>query len=119
MAYGNLDRFYGGGTSTLPFQGMCQGNGAGLAIWLATSMVLMDMVRTHGHPVSFHSPITHQQTELLGLLYVNDCDLFAMDNDGKHVRTTIDWLQHNIGVWQGGLAVTGGALSQKNPPGVY
>ncbi len=112
-AYGNLDCFYSGGTSALPFQGVCQGNGTGPAIWLATSMVLMDMVHAHGHPVSFHSPILHQPTKLLGLIYVDDCDLFAMDSDGKHVRTTIDQLQQNIRVWQGGLAVTGGALSQK------
>jgi len=112
-AYGNSDRFYSGGTSALLFQGVCQGNGAGPAIWLAMSIVLMDMVRTHGHPVSFRSPISHQPTELLGLLYVDDCNPFATDNDGKHIRTTIDQLQQSIGVWQGGLVVTGGALSQK------
>jgi len=118
-AYGDLDSFYSSGSSVLPFQGVCQGNRAGPTIWLATSMALVDMVCTHGHPVSFHSPILHQPTELLGLLYVNDCDLFVMDSDGTCVRNTINQLQQNIGVWQGGLAVTGNALSQKNPPGVF
>jgi len=44
MAHGDSDHFYGRGTSLLPFQGVCQGNSAGPAIWLATSIVLMNMV---------------------------------------------------------------------------
>jgi len=51
--------------------------------------------------------------DLLGLLYVDDCDLFAMDDDGLHPCSAIAKLQCNINLWQGGLAVTGGALSAK------
>jgi len=31
-------------TSTLPFQGVCQSNGASLALWLATSILLIKML---------------------------------------------------------------------------
>jgi len=67
-AHGNSSSYYGGGGTALPFQGACQGNRAGPAIWLTTSMVLMDMVCTHGNPVTFCPPIWHQPMVLLGLL---------------------------------------------------
>jgi len=58
MAHGDSKEFYGGGTSTLPFQGVCQGNVAGLAIWLAVIIVLMEMVCSHGYMATFVTPIT-------------------------------------------------------------
>jgi len=109
-AHGDSDHFYGGGTSALPFQGVCQGSPA---IWLAMSIVLIDMLRSQGNMVSFQSPISKDTTDLLALLYVNDCDLFATDRDSLHPRRTIIQLQWNINLWQGGLAVTGGSLSPK------
>jgi len=89
MAYGNSDRYYGGGSSMLPFQGVCQGNRVGPAIWLVTSIILMNMVKTNGYQVSIFSPITKQLTNLIGLLYVDDCDLFAVNMDRTHPRWAI------------------------------
>jgi len=108
MAYGDSQDFYGGRDSVLPFQGMCQGNGAGPAIWLATSIVLMEMVCSNGNKAMFNSPISHQPTDLLGLLYVDDCDLFTIDDDGRHPQRLVQKLQRNIDLWQGRLAATGG-----------
>jgi len=71
----------------------------------------MNMVHNHGQPMSFHSPFMHHSTNLLGLLYIHNCDSFATSTDGLHIRTTITQLQCNINLWQGGLAVTGGFLS--------
>jgi len=50
---------------------------------------------------------------LIGLIYVDDCDLFAVDSDGLHPREVVQKLQTNINLWQGGLMVTGGSLSPK------
>jgi len=47
-AYGDSDCFYGSSTSELPFQGVCQGNGTGPALWLAVSITLVNMLCTHG-----------------------------------------------------------------------
>jgi len=101
------------GGAGLPSQGICQGNGMGPTIWLVTSIVLMNMVCYNGHQIIFSSPISHQVMDLLGLLYVDDCDLFAIDDNGLHPCSAIAKLQCNINLWQGGLAVTGGALSTK------
>jgi len=113
MAYRDLDWYYRGGGTGLPFQGVCQGNGASPAIWLATSIILMDMVQSNSHRVTFCSPISQRPTDLLGLLYVDDCNLFAINTNNKHPCPTIAHLQRNIDLWQGGLAVTGGSLSAK------
>jgi len=113
MAYGNSEDYYRGGGPGLPFQGVCQENGASPAIWLAMSIVLMNMVQSNGYQVLFSSPISHWVTDLLGLLYVNNCDLFAMDDDGCHPHLAIANLQCNINLRQGGLAVTRGSLLVK------
>jgi len=112
-AHGDSDNFYGGGTSVLPFQGVCQGNGAGPAIWLAVSMVLMNMIKSHGSSATFTTPISKLSTSLIGLIYVDDCDLFAVNSDSSRPQAVVDSLQKNINLWQGGLIVTGGALSPK------
>jgi len=110
-AHGDLDQFYGGITTGLLFQGICQGNGAGPAIWLAVSIVLITMVCKNGSSATFTSPLSHRLTTLLGLLYIDDCDLFTIDNNGSSPMDTVKCLQTNIDLWQGGLAVTGGSLS--------
>jgi len=110
-AHGDSDQFYSGGSTALPFQGVCQGHGAGPAIWLVVSIVLINMVHNNGSRSTFTSPISRQSTSLVGLLYVDDCDLFTIDDDGSSPMDTIQRLQTNINLWQGGLAVTGGTLS--------
>jgi len=56
-AYGDLATFYGGGLSQHPFQGVCQGNGAGPAIWLALSLCLTHILHQTGSPTQISSSI--------------------------------------------------------------
>jgi len=53
MAYGDSSTFYGGGLDYLPFQGVCQENGAGPAVWLALSSCLVHMIHTFGYFSTF------------------------------------------------------------------
>jgi len=118
-AHGDSSSSYSGVTSTsLPFQGVCQGNGAGPALWLATSIPLIESVRHHSNLATFTSPISHQQASLVGFLYVDDCDLLAFGAANVPHDRVITALQRNVNLWQGGLRATGGSLSQKNVPGV-
>jgi len=108
------------GRPWIAVQGVCQGNIAGPAIWLATSIVLMNMVQSNSHHVLFSSLISHWSIDLLGLLYMDDCNLFTMDDDGCHPCSMIANIQHNhINLWQGVLAVTGGSFSVKNHHGAF
>jgi len=113
-AYGNSDRSYGSSCDDLPFQGVCQGNGAGPALWLAVSITLVNLLRSHGHLATFQSPISGQSISITGLLYVDDCDLVAYSPPHPMGPvSTIGKLQRNVTLWQGSLRATGGNLSLK------
>jgi len=102
----------------LPFQGVCQGNGAGPALWLTTSIPLIESLCHHGHLATFMSPISHHQVLLVGFLYVNNCDRLAFGVHNIPHNQVISALQNNILLWQGGLRATGAPYPLKNVLGV-
>jgi len=77
-AYVDSSTLYGRSLDILPFQGVCQGNGASPAVWLALSICLIYMLHTYGHTSSITSAITVATLALSGLLYVDDSDLFIL-----------------------------------------
>jgi len=111
-AYGDSATFYGGGLSQHPFQGVCQGNGAGPAIWLALSLCLLHMICHFGHPNQVSSAISLSSFVLVGFIYVDDCDLFVLAPPSNlNPQEALTQLQKNMDIWQGGLEATGGSLS--------
>jgi len=111
-AYSDSLNFYGGGLDILPFQGVCQGNGAGLAVWLALSICLIHMLHTFSHTSTISSAITLTTLALSGLLYVDDSDLFILaDSPSESPASVIHKLQANTLLFQGGLQATGGSLA--------
>jgi len=63
MAHGNSSIFYGNPpTEGLPFQGVCQGNGAGPALWLATSIPMIEMLCHQSHVSSLQCPVSQQSS---------------------------------------------------------
>jgi len=76
-AYDNLTQSYGSSNYELPFQGMCQGNGASPTLWLAVSNTLIQMLCSHGNLVTFTAPISDLSISLTSLLYIDNCDLIA------------------------------------------
>jgi len=66
------------GDSSTSFQGVCQGNGAGLAACLALSISLIHMLHTYGHTSTITCAITVTILTLSGLLYVDISDLFIL-----------------------------------------
>jgi len=113
-AFGDSSFAYGGSASAdLPFQGVCQGNGAGPALWLATSIPLIETLRHHGYVSKFSCPISGRSTSLTGMIYVNDCDLIAFFPPSSAPQEAVSALQHNVLLWQGCLKATGGSLSLK------
>lgn len=108
--YGDSDKFYGGGEHL--FQGICQGNGAGPAVWLAISTVLVLILheKTEGRPI--RGAITAASLVVLAFLFVDDTDLFVLGDlhTADHVDL-ISRLQVLIDMWQGLLHASGGSLS--------
>jgi len=111
-AYGDSVDVYGGGLSGSPFQGVCQGNGAGPAIWLVVSMCIIQMVHTHGFPTTITSAISSQKFTLAGFLYVANTDLFYMSPEATTSSLkVVDCLQKRLLVWQHGLHASSGTLA--------
>ncbi len=113
-AFGDSTSAYGGQSSEGPaFQGICQGNGAGPSLWLATSIPLIQMVHQHGHVSTFSGPISGCSTLLTGMIYVDNCNLLVFLPSTTSLETVIVALQQNVLLWQGCLHATGSSLSLK------
>ena len=80
MACGDSKKCFGG-DSTNPFQGVCQGNGGGPAVWLAVSSVLVDMPHAEGHAATIEAALTSTMFTLCGLTFVDDTNLLCMAED--------------------------------------
>lgn len=111
-AFGDSDRYYGGGSdSRPPFQGICQGNGGGPGVWLVVSACLVRMLHERGCVAILTRAITGIKFRFAGFLYVDDTDLIVT---AKHRNDTAENVaarsQAAVYQWAGGLNATGGAL---------
>jgi hypothetical protein len=109
-AFGDSESFYSSGNG-IPFQGICQGNGAGPAVWLAVSVVLVLMLHAQGHVSTIRSAFSSTVIVFCGFLFVDDTDLIVFAPDDKESADEIvRRMQASVLAWQGGLRATGGAL---------
>lgn len=74
--YGDsTSRFYRGGEHL--FEGICQGNGAGPAVWLAISTVLVLLLHERARSHSLCGAISPTCLVVLAFLFIDDTDLCA------------------------------------------
>ena len=93
-------------------QGILQGNGAAPATWVLISTPLLNMLRNKGYGGRFLSPITLENTNLVGFVFVDDSDLILLDMiDGSiGFEEIAEKMQEAINLWESGLKTTGGAI---------
>lgn len=98
--------------STIPFQGICQGNGAGPVVWVAVSTPLIEMMRGAGHGITFQAPLSSEQESLVGFTFVDDTDILSgnLTDVALTIQDIYASVQHAIDTWEGGLKATGGAI---------
>lgn len=107
--YGDSDHFYGGGTSY--FQGICQGNGAGPAVWLAISSVLVGILKAKTPCNPIRGALSAAGLLLLAMIFVDDTDLLLFDPPhSQRPSNILQRLQALIHLWQGLLHASGGSL---------
>jgi len=100
--FGNLASFYGGSNHLGPsFQGVCQGNGAGPALWLATSIPLIETLCQHGFVSKFSCPSSGKSAVLTGMLYMDNFDLLTFIPSPNAHEAVVLALQWNMFLWQG------------------
>jgi hypothetical protein len=95
----------------LPFQGVLQGNGMGPIIWLAMSMLLIEIMHQMGFIATFTSAMSSSKVEFCRFLLVDDADLLhnAANNDVEAV-TILPHLQAMVDCWEENLRVTVGRI---------
>ena len=113
MAHGDSTAFYGGQQENEhPFQGVCQGNGGGPALFLSISAPCVKMLHRQAFTATFRGALLAVLFTLVGLLHVDDTDLIICAlNDTKLLYDIFVHMQKMILCWHGGLCTTGGSLN--------
>ena len=112
--YSDSEAYYGGSTEGVPFQGVCQGNGAGPAVWLAVSVILVSIMHDKGHANTIRSALSATTIIFAAFLFIDDTDLirFAEQEETTPLEV-VQQMQDGVEQWQGALRATGGALKQE------
>jgi hypothetical protein len=95
----------------IPFQGVGQGNGAGPAILVAISAVIIQMLYTAGFGLTLNSAISGTLVAIACFAFVNDADVIHSKDDvntpGEIIAAK---MQDFVDLWEGSIRATGGAL---------
>ncbi len=108
-AFGDSTSSYGA-VRLPPLQGICQGNGAGPAIWLIVSAPVIDMLKKEGFGLHMESAISKEYYHFLCYTFVDDTDLVNSPGMWASAEEVTDEMQNALDHWEGGIRATGGAL---------
>lgn len=107
-AYGDSAASYRG--IEIPLQGIGQGNGAGPAIWLVVSIVIIKMLKAEGFGLKMRTPMSHDPFDFVCYTFVDDTDLVHSPSEHTPWEVILTEMQQVIDHWDGGLHASGGAL---------
>ena len=103
---------YMGGRDGVTMQCVGQGNTASPATWEVVCAQMVNSHKREGHGAHVKGPISQELDHQLRVLYVDDTDLFTMDNDADDDMVR-ELGQENVYGWAGKLNAPGGALNLK------
>jgi len=115
--YGDSDVSYGGKPSGIPMHSICQGNGAGSAIWAVLSSPLLDIQQKRGFGIYCFTPISQQEVRFVGYAFVDDSDLVQMLECEGNYEELMAKMQQVVDGWEGSLAATSDAIVPKKHVG--
>ena len=87
---------------------LCQGNGCSYQLWSIMSSIVLSELRTQGFGINFVDFFRMEISQLLGLNYVDDCDMIRSDDD---IEDTHSKIQLVISKWEDLSRITGGCLA--------
>jgi hypothetical protein len=110
--------------NTHPYQGACQGNGGGPALFLAISSPCVVYMHQNGFAACIRLAFSATVLCIIGILYVDDTDLFAFaEYTTESVERVAGRVQNMTTPWRGCLRVTGVNLNPEKcnwmPIGFY
>jgi hypothetical protein len=119
-AHGDSDSFYSASTNQAaqndgnihPYQGTCQGNGAGPSLFLGVSTPCVLYMHGKGFAAHLVSTFSTAIFSIVGILYVDDTDLLAIASyPSESTKQVSIRLQDMVNHWRDCLRVTGGNLN--------
>ena len=78
---------------------LCQGNGASPAVWIMISSVFFMVYKNLGFGSKVKSPMTLVLLSIMGVLFVDDKDLYIMSDNIKTQRETWEEAQRALTAW--------------------
>ena len=109
-AYGDSNIHYGGKEWKRDPSGICQGNGAGPAIWALVSSPLLEILRKQGYGTKLHSAIGDEFIHLAGFAFVDDADTIQDGHGGEKTETLLRKAQAQLDLWESCIRTTGGGI---------
>ena len=109
-AYGDSKMSYGGEDWETDPSGICQGNGAGPAIWAIVSSPLFECLRQQGFGVELTSAIKRTYFHISGFAFVDDTDTVQTGDLGDTTSQVMEKAQGELNLWEELIRATGGGL---------
>jgi hypothetical protein len=93
--------------------GICQGNGAGPAIWAVLSSPLLEIQREKGFGIYLFTAISKTEINFIGYAFVDDSDLVQTMSQGGNWQDLVSLMQQSITSWEGSLRLPAAQLFQR------
>src|SRR5210317_979062 len=98
--------------STIPFQGCGQGNGAGPAIWVAVSSILITMMEAAGYGFECLTSISNSMVNAQCFAFIDDTDVIeAAYSVDERMEDILPQVQAAASLWSDGIRTTGGSIN--------
>ena len=98
-------------TTSIPFQGCGQGNGAGPAIWVALSAILIDMMDAEGFGYSSRTALSDDEIFASCFAFIDDTDVIESGEPSQSAEELMPSIRSALQLWSGGVRATGGAIN--------
>ena len=108
--WGDSSKHFGWPTLDVPFCGLGQGSKAAPASWIQLSSIIVNVYKSLGFGAKISDPITGRRSHTVGCLFVDDTDLYGMDDSLTTVEQVARTASMQISWWSRLLNSTGGAI---------
>ena len=108
--FGDSITFLNGGELTKYLKGLGQGSRGEPSSWIQLSSVIVNVLRGLDCGVMIDDPITGNVIHTVGLMFVDDTDLYCWEESLKTGEELFEKIQEETNTWGNLLIATGGCL---------
>ena len=108
--WGDSTSYFGGPGTKTPFCGLGQGSKAAPASWIQLSSIIVNVYKAMGFGAKISDPITRETSHTVGCMFVDDTDLYGMDENVTLIHQVAANASLQVSWWSRFLNATGGAI---------